>query len=297
MKKILSRWLPCATLAAWGVLVLYFYSGRHHRIDAYLHPTFRPYTLIAGIVMLTLALCFVLYPINTDACAQNEITSRSFRRKTSGRILAFFLLLVPICASALVSKDSYSANMFKNSAAMTVLPPARAKAAAPAAVPGPAAANSYSEPPLPSKNPQDAQAQQAQSQPPPADDAQEIPRSKDGNMIVQVVDLLYAAQDSTLQPDFKGQTVEMIGQLMPDTTDNPNGDRFKLVRMFIVCCAADARPVAVLVQSDKKPTGAEMSWIKVVGTVEFPVEGGRTIAVVKATKVDQTTPPEETMLY
>ena len=116
-------------------------------------------------------------------------------------------------------------------------------------------------------------------------------------MVVQVVDLLYAAQDSTLQPDFKGQNIEMIGQLMPDTTNNPKGDRFKLVRMFMVCCAADARPVAVLVQSDTKPTGAEMSWIKVVGTVEFPVEGGRPIAVVKATKVEATSPPEETMLY
>lgn len=116
-------------------------------------------------------------------------------------------------------------------------------------------------------------------------------------MIVQVVDLLYAAQDATLRPDFNGQTIEMIGQLMPDATDNPNGNRFKLVRMFIVCCAADARPVAVLVESPTKPAGAEMSWVKVVGTAEFPTEGGRTIAVVKATKVEPTNPPEETMLY
>jgi hypothetical protein len=55
--------------------------------------------------------------------------------------------------------------------------------------------------------------------------------------------------------------------------------------------------VAVLVQSPEKPPGAEMSWIKVVGTVEFPTEGGRTIAVVKAKKVEPTNPPEETMLY
>jgi len=53
----------------------------------------------------------------------------------------------------------------------------------------------------------------------------------------------------------------------------------------------------VLVESPTKPAGAEMSWIKVVGTVEFPIENGRPIAVVKASKVTATEPPEETMLY
>jgi hypothetical protein len=35
----------------------------------------------------------------------------------------------------------------------------------------------------------------------------------------------------------------------------------------------------------------------VVGKVEFPIEGGRTIPVLKATSVQQVDPPEETMLY
>ncbi len=287
MKKTLSRWLPCVTLTTWSALVLYFCFGSRHRIDAYLHPTLRPLTLAAAIVMLLLAACFVVFPINVDACAQNELTAKSFRRKPAGRILTFLVLLVPICASAFVSKDARSAGsvaVLLNSSPLTLVPPVRPKNMSP-----------YVEAPLPSKDPQGAQTV---SQPaPPENDSDEIPRSPDGNMIVQVVDVLYAAQDSTLRPDFKGQTIEMIGQLMPDTTDNPNGNRFKLVRMFIVCCAADARPVAVLVESPTKPTGAEMSWIKVVGTVDFPVEGGRTIAVVKATKVEPTNPPEETMLY
>jgi len=40
-----------------------------------------------------------------------------------------------------------------------------------------------------------------------------------------------------------------------------------------------------------------MAWVKVVGKVEFPIEGGRTIPVLKATSVTQVDPPEETMLY
>jgi hypothetical protein len=35
----------------------------------------------------------------------------------------------------------------------------------------------------------------------------------------------------------------------------------------------------------------------VVGIVAFPIEGGRTIPVLKASKVEVTDPPADTMLY
>ena len=53
-----------------------------------------------------------------------------------------------------------------------------------------------------------------------------------------MVDLLYAAQDPSLRTDFENKKIEMIGQLMPDNVSNASGKRFKLVRMFMVCCAA-----------------------------------------------------------
>jgi uncharacterized repeat protein (TIGR03943 family) len=294
--------MPCVTLAAWSAILLYFYfSGRIHSL---LTPSFRPYTLVAGIVLALLAVCFLAFPLNLDACADGEL-ARSFGRKTSGRLLTFFILLAPICAAAAFTTNSYGLSTIMNrgmadSASQLPARPVSMTIAAPAQPPTP-----YEEPPLPTKDgsqppasaapaPAPQVAQQSQPPPPVNDD---IPRSKDGNMIVQVVDLLYAAPDPSLRGDFKNQKIEMIGQLMPATTGNANGKRFQLVRMFMVCCAADARPVAVLVESDAKPKGEDMSWVKVVGTVEFPVENGRPIALFKATKVEPTDPPEETMLY
>jgi uncharacterized membrane protein YcgQ (UPF0703/DUF1980 family) len=67
--------------------------------------------------------------------------------------------------------------------------------------------------------------------------------------------------------------------------------------MFMYCCAADAKPIAALVEAPEKPAASEMSWVRVVGKVTFPIEGGRTIPVLKATSVTVTPPPEETMLY
>lgn len=65
----------------------------------------------------------------------------------------------------------------------------------------------------------------------------------------------------------------------------------------MTCCAADARPVAVLAEGSAKPELPEMSWVKITGTATFPVENGKRIAILKADKVEKCNPPEETMLY
>lgn len=279
--RVFSRWLPGATLAAWGgILLWFFFSGR---VQALLHPMFRPYVLIAGIVMLLLACSFVLLPAAVDPCAEDEMAGKTFGRQAWGRVLTFVILLVPICTAAAFSSDGYGLSTVLNRGVVS-----DAQGLVNKTKPTP-----YVAPPLPSRDGSQAQAQEAA----PSSPMDEIPRSKDGNIIVQVVDLLYAAQDTGLRADLKNQNVELIGQLMPDNVSNTSGKRFKLVRMFMVCCAADARPVAVLVESESKPKGEEMSWIKAVGKVEFPVENGRPVAVLKADKVLPTDPPEETMLY
>ena len=91
--------------------------------------------------------------------------------------------------------------------------------------------------------------------------------------------------------------VQLIGQLMPDKTSASQGVRFKAVRMFMYCCAADSRPVATVVEADKMPDFPEMTWIKIIGTPSFPVENGRRVSVLKAEKVEKTDPPEEATLY
>src|SRR4029077_14106641 len=101
---------------------------------------------------------------------------------------------------------------------------------------------------------------------PPAAPPDYLQRTTDGTIVAEVLDLLYAAQDNALRKDFEGKSVELVGQLMPDTSGNATGHRFKAVRMFMTCCAADARPVATLFEIEQKVGLPEMSWIKVTGT-------------------------------
>ena len=124
-----------------------------------------------------------------------------------------------------------------------------------------------------------------------------LQRTKEGYIITEVLDLLYSVQDSQLRKDFEGKTVQLIAQIMPDKTSSNSANRFKAVRMFMSCCAADARPVATLVEAKAPPEFAEMTWVKVVGTATFPIENGKRTAVIQATSVEETKPPEEAMLF
>ena len=128
-------------------------------------------------------------------------------------------------------------------------------------------------------------------------DASYLPKNETGQIKAQTVDLLYAAEEPTMREDFENKEVELIGQFMPARANNSRGDRFNLVRMFIICCAADARPVAVTVQLDKSGPIAEMSWVKVIGKATFPMESGRRIPLVLAESVTVCEPPEETFIY
>jgi len=116
-------------------------------------------------------------------------------------------------------------------------------------------------------------------------------------MPIQVIDLLYAVQMPTYREEFEGKSAELIGQFVPMTTGNPKGNRFQVIRLFITCCAADAKPVGVTIQYDKPLKVSEMGWVKITGKPTFPMEGGRRTAVLMADKVEECPAPAEPFVY
>ena len=283
--KLFSRWLPCATLAAWSSVLLYFYfSGR---ITAFLIPTFRPYVLIAGLVLGGMAALFLFQSADAQCCTEAEC-GHPMSRMAAGKVLTFLILLLPLSVSAFFSPDSFGKAAIENRGIIT-------DAGALGAAPTREAISQPVENSLPASDVAGSQpAPAAPAEPSPGDYLQRTP---EGHIMAEVLDLLYAAQDTTLRGDFEGKTVELVGQLMPDKSAGAGGQRFKAVRMFMTCCAADARPVATLVEVEKLPEFPEMTWIKITGTATFPTENGRRTAVLKAEKIEKSGPPDETMLY
>ena len=109
--------------------------------------------------------------------------------------------------------------------------------------------------------------------------------------------MLYAIQMPSYREEFEGKEVEMVGQFVPMSTGNPKGDRFQVIRMFITCCAADAKPMGVTVHGDTLPHVAEMQWVRVTGKPTFPMEGGKRTAILEATKVEPCEAPSDPFVY
>jgi uncharacterized repeat protein (TIGR03943 family) len=285
MTRLFNRWLPCATLATWGAVLLFFFFSR--RIDALLHPMFRVYVLAAGFVLLLMAAIFLFFPADASCCSSAECGTW-LAGPNAGKLLTFFILLFPISMAAFFSPASFGKTMLENRRILTdgSSLPARSPGNAASAGSAPAIKERSAPSPIVSASANETATPDY------------LQRTPEGHIVAEVLDLLYAAQDAVLRKDFEGKTVQLIGQLMPDKTSGESAaKRFKAVRMFMTCCAADARPVATLIEVDTLPDLPEMTWIKITGTSTFPTEKGRRISVLKADRVEKADPPEELMLY
>jgi len=307
------------TLAVWSAVLLgTYFTGR---LTAFLHPSFRPGVMVAGFVLAAIALLIASKPVPPECCADATCTHPLSRSK-GGRWLSFLILVLPVSVAAWLSPEHFSKQAFEQRGVVTdatglgerqapKATPAASKPATPIA-----SATTDSTPAAPVLNQDAAPAPSSpvvtttSTEPtagttptnPATSSEAAIPeylqKTPEGFVIVEVLDMLYAVQDSQLRKDFEGRTVQLIAQMMPQKAA-PGGaeNRFKAVRMFMTCCAADARPVATLVETSPLPELPEMTWVRIVGKATFPVENGKRVAIIQATSVQQTKPPEESMLF
>ena len=275
MTVSVQRYLSAGVLMIWGIMLAYFFSSG--RISSYLHPSFHLWTGVSGGLLVVLAAGLLFLP-GTDEDLACEPGCGHLRQTPTRSILSALILVAPLLVAAAVSPDQFGATTVSNRGFIERIND----------LPG---YQPYAEPPLPVAD--DSQAAATSG-----DDSESyMPKNAAGQIKAQTVDLLYAAQEPTMRSDFENKEVELIGQFMPAREHNAQGDRFNLVRMFVICCAADARPVAVAVQSDQSHSIAEMSWVRVTGKASFPIESGERIPLVIADAVTPCDPPEETFIY
>jgi uncharacterized repeat protein (TIGR03943 family) len=265
MNAILSRFAASGILMVWGIVLTYFYlSGR---IASYLHPAFHIYTVVSGGVLLALSLALLL-------TMNGESSEHGLSRVG---IFPLLLLTAPLLAATKISPSNFGATAVLNRGMVHNI----------ADLPG------FS-PPMDAGLPN---ADGSLAEGTMMDPSLYLKKNADGYIMAEAVDLLYAAGEPTMREDFENKEVEVNGQFLPALTGNPNGDRFNLTRLFVMCCAADARPVAISVQSTPATDLPKMTWVKVRGKATFPVEGGRHMPVVVADSVTETDAPEESFLY
>jgi uncharacterized membrane protein YcgQ (UPF0703/DUF1980 family) len=85
---------------------------------------------------------------------------------------------------------------------------------------------------------------------------------------------------------------------MEETDNNPNKTRLRAFRLFIECCAADARPLSIPIEFGKTlPEYTEMGWYKIFGKLHFSRENDEIVPLLKIQKIVKTVEPVDGMMY
>lgn len=257
-------------LLLWGGGILWMAASG--RLPAYLHPSLQPFTIAAGLLLLLMSGFAILklaakHPHSHSSCGCDHDQpdghhDHQHREGLTGFLFKTLILLIPILVLLSGNSDRFTTTTVANRGIvqdLEKLPAARSAVSA------------------------------------PKSDSLKEPTGRP--MPLQVIDLLYALQMPSYREEFEGKEVELTAQYVPMTTGNPRGDRFQAVRMFITCCAADAKPVGVTVRATVIPNVPEMGWLKITGRPTFPMEGGKRTAILEAMKIDPCDAPSEPFVY
>lgn len=127
---------------------------------------------------------------------------------------------------------------------------------------------------------------------------QMVPQSEAGDFLLDVPQIFYTAGDKELMDVMEGIPVETTAQLMEETLSNPNGHRLKAFRLFIECCAADARPLSIPVDFGKAPPEyVEMGWYQIFGKLHYSREDGEILPILEVERIEETTEPTDGLIF
>jgi uncharacterized repeat protein (TIGR03943 family) len=260
------RILFSIAILCWSAVLLYFYSSG--RITKYLAPDFRPIAFAGGLGLAVLGLFNLLTACQKADCGHDHGDGEEGHDHESGDlhpVTALLLMIVPVALSVAWTKDEYSAGALGRKGLYD----------SPSALTTPFLAASM-----------------------PALTLEEIEKSHrktaDGFLEFSLMELFFSSGDREMQTLLDGLKVETAGRWMDEKVRNPHGTRKRLYRLFVTCCAADSRAIPIVLEFGKEPPEfPENSWVKVSGTMRFPLEEGIIQPVLLVDRVAAAEPPYE----
>jgi uncharacterized repeat protein (TIGR03943 family) len=268
MKPETRRILFSIAVLVWAVVLLYFHASG--RITKYLAPDFRPIAFAGGLGLAVLGLFNLLTARQTADCGHDHGPDEAphDHDHESGDmhpVTALLLMLLPVVLSVFWTKDEYSPATLGRKGLYD----------APSQMNSPFLAASM-----------------------PALTREEIEKSHrrtaDGFYEFSLMELFFSTGDREMQSLIDGMKVETEGRWVDEKMRNPDGTRKRLYRLFITCCAADSRAIPIILEFGKTPPEfPENSWVKVAGTMRFPLEEGVLHPVLVVERALAAEPPYE----
>lgn len=130
-----------------------------------------------------------------------------------------------------------------------------------------------------------------------ADLKAQFAQNKDGTFLMGVPSIVNTSTDREAQALLAGQSLETIGQVMPETVDNAEGKSLRITRSQLQCCAAHARQCSIALQfSEKAPAFKELTWVTLAGTISYKQEDGKTVPVLIVKAIKEIAAPKNPLL-
>jgi uncharacterized repeat protein (TIGR03943 family) len=279
MEARISNILNACTLSGLGGVFLSFYwSGR---IDQYLNPAFRLLVLVSGLLMVIIGVTRLFnYPIR-HRCADGHC-GHQHAKSVLWSLASFVAVCVSVLAGSALSRDAFDQRIVATRGSIE-----DGKSLPGPDVPTADFSGNASSPPNGSAISQNTQPSPLLIRPSTAS----LHDSANQEVALEVTDLLRA--DEAFRNAIAGKNVAVVGQFVPGSTETT----FRLTRMFVWCCAADARPIHVTVNVSTPIDFPGMQWVKVVGKPEYSTRNGHSHVVVKAESVTPVKQPKLAMLY
>ncbi len=293
-QKHFTRLFGIVAMLVWAGVLLYFYGSG--KIGSFIRPEYlRTCALFAGLGLGVLAVFnFLNLKKETGCChdhgdGEHDHDEEHDHEDTSivGNAAMLLVMVVPMLGAAAFSDGSYqSAQTIRNKGF----------------VEDPNAVASRVEDDFKSSDEESGDDWEYTL----ADLEKVVDRSEEGNLLLSVDQLFYTTGDEEIQKVLVGQPIETTGQVLPEIGYNPGGKRARVFTLMVTCCRADAQPVSIPLEF---PSGApvvgpedtaefkEMSWIKVSGVMRYPVEDGRTQAIIEVTEMTPTEEPVNEILF
>ncbi len=249
----------------WAAVMLYFYTSG--RIGKYLAPDFRPLCLFGGLGLAVTGL-FVLLTADVQAgCGHDHSEGDPHDHESSEMhpLTSLFLMLAPLLFAVFCTKDTFSVAALSRKALYDA----------------PLSNNVFLASALP---------------PLTIEEIEKTHRKNEAGFYeFNLMELYFAVGDPELQKLINGMKVETEGRLVMEKENNEKGNRRRLYRLFITCCAADARAVPIILDFGETapPSFEENAWVKVTGTITFPVEKGAAQVVLETAECQTAEPPWE----
>jgi len=334
MNRRLPLYLGSAASLVWAASMLLFYmSGR---IPTYLvgRGPFQTQALIAGIGIVVVALFVALtagekeadcghdHGDGDDADADDEhdhdhecdsdsgcghdhdhghdheqVPHHHHEQETPfGLVMMLLILVVPVATATVLTPDQRTANWYANNGAASNDTSKARKPTEDQDLAARVKKATATQPAATEKDePADAAAAYASFT---LDDLKaQVDQNDKGDLMITVPELFYTGGDKVIQDVLAGQGVETIGQVMAEIV-NDNGKRLRVFRVFMECCAADSRPLAIPVEfANGLPKYKEMGWYKITGKMSYREERGLTIPLLEAETFEPTEEPENAIMY